>query len=110
MTAVKSLTGSIPRIEYVLGLLVALVVSDGIVTDFLISNGYGREGNPFLQAAIGNGNLLLVKMTGALLGAMLLWQIYKRRPQLVMIVSLLFVGLYTGIVYWNIGVLFISQG
>ena len=109
MKTAKSLSTGIPRIEYILGLLIALVVSDGLITDFLVRSGFGREGNPFLQAFIGEGNLVLIKMAGALLSALILWDIYRRRPRLVLIISLLFVAFYTGIVYWNLVGFFISQ-
>ena len=109
METVKSLSTGIPRIEYILGLLVALVVSDGLITDFLVRSGFGREGNPFLQAVMDEGNLMLIKMAGALLSALILWDIYRRRPRLVLIISLLFVAFYTGIVYWNLVVFYISQ-
>ena len=109
MKAVKYFFTGVPRIEYILGLLIALVVSDGLMTDFLVTGGFGREGNPFLQPIVGEGNLLLVKMAGALLSALILWDISRRRPKLALKFSLFFVFSYTGIVYWSLAVFFISQ-
>ncbi len=109
MKTVKTLLTGIPRIEYILGLLIALVVSDGLITEFLTGSGLGREGNPFLQPFMVEGGLLLVKMAGALLSALILWDIYRRQPNLALISSLFFVAFYTGIVYWNLAIFFISQ-
>ncbi len=40
-------------IKYLLGLLVLLVVADGLLTQLLIKDGKAREGNPFLQPIVG---------------------------------------------------------
>jgi hypothetical protein len=109
METVRSRPIGIPRIGYILGLLIALVVSDGLITDFLVGSGVGRELNPLLHDLVGEGNFLLLKVAGALLSAIILWQMHKRRPNLVLTSSLFFVVLYTGIVYWNVAAFFITQ-
>ena len=34
--------------KWLLGLLVGLVIIDGLLTSFLVKGGFAREGNPFL--------------------------------------------------------------
>ena len=109
MKSVKSLPKSINRFEYVLGLLIALVVSDGLMTEFIVSSEIGREGNPFLAPIVGGGYVLLIKIAGALLCALILWDIHRRRPKLALLVSLFFVVFYTGIIYWSLAVFLVSQ-
>lgn len=106
---VKCLLTGIPRIEYILGLLVALVVSDGLISQFLVESKLGLEGNWFLQPFVGEGNFLFIKLGGALLSSLILWDIHRRRPSLALLSALLFVVLYTGIVYWGLAAFFISQ-
>jgi hypothetical protein len=96
------------RVEYILGLLIALVVSDGFMTDFLVENGLGSEGNPLLQPFVGGGNLLPLKAAGAFLSALILWDVHRRHPRLAMRISLFFAAFYTGVVYWSIATFFIS--
>ena len=90
--------------KYILVTLVGLVVADGIISRFLVRYGLGREGNPFLQTLVGDNNFLLIKLVGALLCALILWDLYKTRPRAALSSSLLFVGLYTVIVFWNLGI------
>jgi hypothetical protein len=109
MQSLRNLSIGAPRIKYILGLLIALVVSDGLMTDFLIRSGLGQEGNPFLEPIVSDGNILLIKIVGALLSALILWDIHRRRPNLALKTSLLFVICYTAIVYWGLAAFFISQ-
>jgi len=97
------------QMKYILLSLVVLVVSDGLISQFLIRYGLGHEGNPFLRTFVTEGNFLLLKVVGALLGALILWDIHRSRPRLALISSLVFVALYTGIVLWNVAVFFITQ-
>jgi hypothetical protein len=90
------------RFHYLLALLVALIIADGLVTQFVIEAGLGREGNPFLQNLASNGNLIGFKTVGALVSAFILWNIYRRHSNPAVISTLLLVAVYTGIVYWNI--------
>ena len=96
------------RIKYLLLLIIALVVSDGLISQFLVRHGLGYESNPFLQTFVNEENFLLIKLAGALLGALILWDVYKTRPRVALISTLSFVILYTGIVFWNLGVFFLA--
>jgi hypothetical protein len=103
--AVKGYFAGDSRFKRLLGILIALVISDGVISYFGVSQGLAREGNPFLQTLVGEQNFLLIKVAGALLGAFILWDIHKTRPRMARISSYCFVGLYTGIVVWNLFVL-----
>ena len=96
------------QLRLLLGILIALVVSDGLISNFLVSQGFGLEGNPLLQTWVGEGKFLVIKLVGALLAALVLWDIHKHNYKLAFISTLCFVISYTLIVYWNIFVLFIS--
>lgn len=90
------------RMRYMLYVLFGLIVADGILSDFLISQNLGWESNPFLQTLVGGEQFLLLKVCGALLVMLILWNIYTRRPRLAFTSSLCFITLYTVVVYWNI--------
>jgi hypothetical protein len=89
-----------------LGTLVALMGSDGVITRFLVANKLCFESNIFIRRWVLEDSFLLIKMVGGLLCALILWDIYRRRPLLAHKASSLAVLTYTGIVYWNIFLLF----
>ncbi len=90
------------HIRLLLYTLFALVVSDGLITTFLVTQGLGYEGNPFLQSLVTKEYFLLLKVLGASFSALVLLSICKRYPKLSLITILCFVILYTIIVYWNV--------
>ena len=93
------------RIRILLGALLSVIVADGIITKFLVLNGFAVEGNPFLRAWVVEDAFLTIKITGGLLAALYLWSIYQRHPQLSIICSSLFLAAYTSIVFWNVHIL-----
>ena len=99
MNIISNITAS--QMRYILYLLLALVVADGILSNFLILQNMGFELNPFLKDLVGGGYLLPLKVCGALLAMVMLWGIYKRAPKTAAICSLSFVVFYTAILYWN---------
>ena len=105
---VRSITD--PRqVKYLLGALVALVVADGIITKFLVGSGLGRESNPFLENIVGDSIFLPLKIFGAILCAVILWDIHRRLPKVALVAICSFIALYSVIVLWNVGVFFIAQ-
>ena len=90
------------EIKYLLVTMFCLVVADGVLSNYLISNGYGSEWNPFLVSIVGTDSLLLLKVVAAIVSMFLLWDIYNRRPTMGAVSITLIVIVYTGIVYWNI--------
>jgi len=83
-------------------LLAALVIADGLVTEFMVGNGFGREGNPFLEGFVGEKAFIILKIAGALLVALLLWDMYKRWPKLAVIGASGMAFCYSGLVLWNL--------
>lgn len=109
MKAIKISFVTIHQMRCLLGAMFALVVADGLISNFLMTHGLGREWNPLLQAFVGEENFLLIKVAGAFLSALIMWDIYKKRPQMATIGSLCIVVFYTGIVYWNLFIFFVAQ-
>ncbi len=87
--------------KYLLGILIVLVILDGLLTRFLIDGGRVREGNPFLQPLVGDIGLIIVKAVGVLVCAFILWDIYRRFPKVAVIATWCFVVAYGVIVLWN---------
>ncbi len=92
------------RVEYLLGILLSLIAADGIISQFLVKSGLGREGNPFLKILVAESNFLVIKMCGAIICVLILWNMAKRSPKLVFIFSSCIVALYTAILFWNMAV------
>jgi len=88
--------------KYLIGLLILLVTSDGLLTNLLIKDGLAREGNPFLQPIVGDIGFLVLKAVGVLLCAVILWDIYRRFPKLALVSTSCFVVFYAVIVFWNL--------
>ena len=105
----KGHSAEIRQVRNLLGVLIAVVVADGLLSHFLITHGIGREANPFLQPFIDDTNFLFIKVAGALLSSLVMWGTYKKHPGITLTSILCFVALYTGILYWNLAVFFASQ-
>ncbi|MFC1984571.1 DUF5658 family protein [Chloroflexota bacterium] len=60
--------------------------------------------NPFLKAWVGQDIFLAIKVSGAFLATLILWIKYNWKPNLIYGISVLFLALYTGIVFWNLSV------
>ena len=78
-----------------------IIIAGGLITHFLVSNGYGLEENPFLQAWIGKDIFLAMKVSGAFIATLILWIKYNSRPKLIYGITTVFLTLYTGIIFWN---------
>ena len=95
-------------VRYVLYALFCVVVADGLLTQFLVTGGYGQEVNPFMRAWISHGGFLAIKISGALLATVMLWIKYNARPKLVYAIAVAFLVFYTIIVFWNLFVFFVT--
>ena len=93
--------------KYLLGLLAGLVISDGLLTYFLVENGLAREGNPFLLPIVGGDTFLVLKVVSAILAVLILWDIYRRFPRVALVSTSCFVMVYGAIVFWNLGIFFV---
>ena len=83
------------------GALFTLVVTDGIVTQYLITNGIAWELNPFLASFIDDNTFVLAKALGVILAISILWDISKRNYRIALATSSFFVMFYTLVVVWN---------
>ena len=90
------------KMRLMLYTLFGLIMADGLLTNFLVTNGHGLEVNPFLQAWVGKDIFLAIKASGAFLAALLLWIKYNRKPKLIYGITTVFLAFYTGIVFWNL--------
>ena len=97
------------RMKRLIGLLTVLVVADGFVTEFMVGNGFGREGNPFLEGLVGERLFIILKIVGALLVAFLLWDMYKRWPRVTVIGAAGMAFCYSVVVLWNLCIPFFSS-
>jgi hypothetical protein len=89
--------------------LFGLIVADGLITQFLVTNGHALEVNPFLQAWVGQELFLAVKVSGAFLVTLLLWIKYNTKPKLIYAITAVFLAFYTSIIFWNLSVFLITQ-
>ncbi|MFC1874481.1 DUF5658 family protein [Chloroflexota bacterium] len=87
--------------------LFALVVADGLITQFLVANGHALEANPFLLAWAGQELFIAIKVSGAFvaISSLVLGTVYLFAPSfsctfigsfiLLILVSLLTLGCVT---------------
>lgn len=91
--------------NYLLALLVLFNIADAVLTHFLVQFGMAREGNPFLLPLVGEPVFIVIKIAGALLCALILWDIYRRYPRLALVSTSIFTAGYGVIVFWNLTLL-----
>ena len=89
--------------------LFGLIVADGLITEFLVTNGHAIEVNPFLQAWVSQDLFLAIKVSGAFLATLLLWIKYNAKPKVIYRITVAFLVFYTSIVFWNLFVFLTTQ-
>ena len=89
-------------VRYTLYVLFGIIVADGLISQFLVTGGYGSEVNPLLMSLVGRESFLAIKISGAFLATLLLWIKYNVSPRLVYGITVVALGFYTIIVYWNL--------
>jgi hypothetical protein len=104
----KVLVNGKNKILYLLSALVALVVLDGVMTEFLVGKGAAREANPFLEPIVGQTGFMIIKIVGALVCAFILWDIHRRFPRVAVIASWIAVIGYAVIVTWNASLILLA--
>ncbi len=90
------------KMRLMLYTLFGLIIADGLLTNFLVTNGHGIEANPFLQAWVGKDIFLTIKVSGAFLATLILWIKYNRKPKPIYRITTVFLVVYTGIIFWNL--------
>jgi hypothetical protein len=89
-------------VRYTLYVLFGIIVADGLLSQFLVTGGYGLEANPLLAPLVGGESCVSIKISAAFLATLLLWIKYNTRPRLVYTITVVALGFYTTIVYWNL--------
>ena len=107
-SVLKMISAGKRRMKYLLGVLIGLVILDGVLTELLISNGVAREANPLLQPLVGDFGFLALKVVGALLCAFILWDVYRRFPRVGLIATSVAITAYAIIVVWNTSLFLIA--
>lgn len=105
----KVLRSKIRRARYLLCLLFSLVVADGIISNFIVQSGLGREGNPFIQSIVGQTSFIFLKFSAAFVSALILWKVQRQHTRLGLVSIIFFIILYTVILWWNLTSWFITQ-
>jgi len=105
----KVLRSNIRRARYLLCLLFSLVVADGIISNFIVQSGLGKEGNPFIQSIVGQTSFIFLKLSAAFVSALILWKVVRQHTRLGLVSIMFFVMLYTAILWWNLTSWFITQ-
>jgi hypothetical protein len=88
--------------KYLLIVLVLLNVADAVISQFIISNGYGTEGNSLLSYWVTRREFVLIKAGASLIAAAILWDLSRRAPKPTLAVTATIVVIYVAIVAWNI--------
>ena len=88
--------------KYLLVSLVVLNISDALVTHLLVKFEIANEGNSLLSPMVGEPAFFALKFFGALLAAVILWDLYRRRPWITLITTSCIVTAYSLLVVWNL--------
>jgi hypothetical protein len=89
---------------FLISFLVVLEAADGIFTYSAVCRGLVREGNPLMLNMASTGNFLVMKISGAIVCALLLWLLYKRFPRISLAVASSIVVFYAGVLTWNLSI------
>jgi len=92
--------------RYLIFSFVSLEILDGIMTHWSVKQGLVQEGNPFMAFIAGDGHFLLLKVTGAILSALVLWHLYRYFPRIALAVSSSIITFYGLVLAWNSSILF----
>jgi hypothetical protein len=104
----KFLKSRMQQARYLIGLLVCMVVADGLISNNIVSNSLGFEGNLIIESIVGQASFVLLKVVAALISASILWRVFKKHPRLGLVTIILFVSVYTAILWWNLFTWFIG--
>ena len=105
----KLLLSKMRQARYLLCLLCSLVVADAIISNFIVRSEVGIEGNPFIQSIVGQTSFVFLKLSAALYSSLILWRVFKQHRRLGLASIILFVMVFTAILWWNLGIWFVGQ-
>ena len=84
------------------GVMLGLAWADGVITSFIVKNGYAWEGNPLIRGHVTDSNFVTIKIIGTLLALLILWDVFRRHPKTALAFNYVFVASYSIIVWWNV--------
>jgi hypothetical protein len=105
----KRLLAKMRQARNLLWLLCCLVVADAVISNFIVRSGFGTEGNPFIQSIVGQTSFIFLKLSAAFFSSLILWQVFSHHRRIGLASIILFVMLFTAILWWNLGIWFIAQ-
>jgi hypothetical protein len=73
-----------------------------------VGNGAAREANPLLEPLVGQVGFMIIKIVGAFLCALILWDVHRHYPKLGIIASWVAVIGYGIIVSWNAALILLA--
>jgi len=94
--------------KYLLTLLCGFEIFDGIITQLLVSNGPFVEVNPLMAPVIGDGNFLLLKISGVVLCALILLKLYRHFPRVSLLTTSSIVTFYGAVIGWNLSLFLVT--
>jgi len=65
-------------VRVLLLILSFLVILDGVLTNILVVRNLAYEINPILANVAGRPGMLIIKLLGSILAAIILWRMYRR--------------------------------
>ncbi len=90
------------KLIYLLVTLVSFIIIDGLLTQYFVPRGDFKEANSFMEPLVGQPSFLIIKIVGALLCAVLLWDIHRRFPKVGLIATWIAVIGCGAVVLWNV--------
>jgi hypothetical protein len=81
-----------------------LQAGDGWLTCLLVSRGLAQEGNSLVQSIAVDGSYVWIKILGAVICGLALWQLSLRFKNLAMAVMCAVSGFYVAVFAWNLGI------
>lgn len=87
-------------------LLSIFEISDGLMTQLLVSSGMVSEGNPIMRSIVSQGNFLLLKLVGIAISVLIIWTVYKRLPDFALAITSSIVIFYGAVLFWNMSIFF----
>jgi hypothetical protein len=88
-------------IFFLLIAMVTFIIMDGVLTQYLVPNGLVHEANPFIEPLVGHTSFMILKIVGAFLCAVILWDVHRRFPKVGLIASWIAMIGCGAIVLWN---------
>jgi hypothetical protein len=87
-------------------LFVLLETLDAAFTNWAVTAGIVREGNPLLTQIAGGWNFMFLKMIGAGLSGITLLVLHKHFPRLSLAAAVIISAYYSAVLVWNSGIVF----